>query len=593
MDNTMLRRKILCRSARLLVLLFGLAIAGACSSMKGIDRQIDALVAERTDILGGGAVPPTLRKSMSNDYSRAGMYDKTPETTNPSASEIEYEEQEFRDMQEVLDRLAEYAEKGAGVRMLSLPESLQITQQSSREYITAEEDYIFSAIRLLIERHLWGPRFFDDISFSTDYDLGDGDGRAALNVINDLRVTQRLPYGGEVEARLLTQATQQLKGIVGDQYTQSSELALTANIPLLRDAGMIAQEDLIQAERDLIYAARRFERFRREYLVQIASDYFTIIALQEALANQERSVESRRQNADRQKQLVEAGRKRPSESALAEQNYLGSIDSRNRQRDNLIVAMDNFKIRLGIPVDTEIELAPITFELIEPSISLAEAASRALMYRLDFHTSKDQVVDSRRAVENSRNQLLPSLDLTLGASFVNDETDKSQIASYDFNDSRWSGGATLSLPLDRQIERLNLRAAAIQFHRAERNLDRDRDQLIVDARARVRAIDTARSALNLQERSVEVNTFRNEELLAKEDEVDAQSLIDSQNDLLNTQNLRDGAVRNLRTAILNYLVDTGQMRVTSSGQLEPLEGMVIRQIDPAAGQGGNDPDPGP
>ena len=515
MDNTMLHRKFICRSVCLSVLLFGIAVAGACSSMTGIDRQIDALVADRSEILGGGAVAPQLRKPIDDDYSRAGMYDKTPETTNPSASEIQYEEQEFRELQEVLDRLAEYAVKGEGVRTLTLPETLQIAQRSSREYISAEEDYIFSAIRLLIERHLWGPRFFDDVTFSTDYDLGDGADTAALNVINDLRVTQRLPYGGQVEARLLTQATQQLKGIVGDQYTQSSELALSANIPLLRDAGMIAQEDLIQAERDLIYAARRFERFRREFLVQIASDYFSIIAQQQSLGNQEGTVESRRQSAKRQKELVDAGRKRPSDSALAEQNYLDSIDALNQQRDNLIIALDNFKVRLGLPVDTEIELAPITFELIEPSITLAEAASRALAYRLDFHTTKDGLMDARRAVENSRNQLLPSLDLSLGASFFNDDTDERQIASFDIDDSRLTAAATLSLPLDRQIERLNLRSTAIQFQRAQRNLDRERDQLIVDARARVRAIDTARST-NLQERSLKSvhsesrNCWRNE-----------------------------------------------------------------------------------
>ncbi len=548
--------------------------------MSSIDRQIDALVAERSGILGGGAVPPILRRSMDSDYARAGMHDKLPETNNPSASEISYEPQEQRETEQVQDRLEKYATKGSSVLLITFTDALEIAQRSSREYISAEEDYILSAIRLLIERHLWGPRFFDDVTFSTDYDLGDGSDTAALNVINDLRVTQRLPYGGNVEARLLTQATQQLTGAVGDQYTQSSELALTADIPLMRDAGLIAQEDLIQAERDLIYAARRFERFRREFLVQIASEYFSIIAQQQSIGNQHRSVESRRRSAARQRDLVDAGREPPNEAALAEQNLLTSIDSLNRQRDSLIVSLDSFKIRLGIPVDTEIELAPIDFELIEPAITLSEAATRALIYRLDHHTTKDQLHDARRSVENARNQLLPSLDLSLGASFFNDDTDESQIASFDIDDSRLSAAATLSLPLDRQIERLNLRSSAIRFERAQRELDRERDQIIVDARARVRAIDTARSALSLQERSVEINEFRISELEAKPDTTPAQTLIDAQNDLLSTLNARDAAVRNLRTAILNYLVDTGQMRVTPEGHLDPLEGMEILDIQP-------------
>lgn len=36
----------------------------------------------------------------------------------------------------------------------------------------------------------------------------------------------------------------------------------------------MAREDLIQAERNLVYQARTFERSRRELLVAIAEDYF-------------------------------------------------------------------------------------------------------------------------------------------------------------------------------------------------------------------------------------------------------------------------------------------------------------------------------
>ena len=35
---------------------------------------------------------------------------------------------------------------------------------------------------------------------------------------------------------------------------------------------------LIQAERDLVYSARNFEAFRREFLVAIARDYFALVA---------------------------------------------------------------------------------------------------------------------------------------------------------------------------------------------------------------------------------------------------------------------------------------------------------------------------
>ena len=57
-------------------------------------------------------------------------------------------------------------------------------------------------------------------------------------------------------------ATEDLHRKVSGEGIQSAEIILEADIPLLRGAGNVAREDRIQAERDLIYAAREFERFR-------------------------------------------------------------------------------------------------------------------------------------------------------------------------------------------------------------------------------------------------------------------------------------------------------------------------------------------
>jgi len=54
--------------------------------------------------------------------------------------------------------------EGGEARPIDLEEAFRISQRTGREFLTVEEDYIFAAIRLLIERHLWGPRLFNDTS---------------------------------------------------------------------------------------------------------------------------------------------------------------------------------------------------------------------------------------------------------------------------------------------------------------------------------------------------------------------------------------------------------------------------------------------
>lgn len=554
-------------------LVLGALVVCGCSSMSTIDRRIQGLMDDRTAQLGGGATAPVIREPVESTYVVDGQYDKRPKSINPSADELVFEIQTARSVDEVLERLDRYNKLSENVLHLSLEDCFRISQQSAREYIQAEEEYILDAIRLLIERHRWGPRFFDDVTVSTDYDIVNGNETAALNVINDLRVTQRLPYGGEVEARLLSRATQQLTSVVGNQYSQANELALTANVPLLRDAGLIAQEDLIQAERDLIYAARRFERFRREFFVRVAGEYFSLIAFRDGLVNQEATLQSRRRNAERRRALVRAGIEPPSEAALAEQDVLSVQNQLNDARDRYIVAKDEFKILLGIPMEVEVEPLPVTIAIPEPAVSLSEAVDRAMTFRLDYQTIRDRILDSRRVVANARNQLLPDLDLRLAAAWNTDPDDRG-LPSFEVGNSNYAASVTFGLPLDREIERLNVRSAMVFLQRAVRNQEQARDRIILEARAAVRRVDTSRNALNLQERAVALNERRIEEFEAKSDQITAQQQIEAEDNLLRSRNDRDAAIRDLRTAVLNYLLATGQMRVAADGTFQPLSGMV-------------------
>lgn len=562
-------------ACRAVVAVSTVALAG-CSSMSTIDARIERVVQQRSDDLGGGATAPTLRDRVRASYASPGMYDKQPASLNPAAGELIYEDADPD--RDVLDRLERIYEVSSDALRMDLITALRIAQRSSREFITAEEEYLLAAIRLLIVQHRWSPRFFNDTS-ATMGSLGvDAEFDTALSLINEFRVTQRLPYGGNVEARVVTSAAIQLSQIAGEQYTQANQIILGGNVPLLRNAGLIAQEDIIQGQRDVVYAARDFERFRRQFLVSIARDYFDLIAQQSAIANQRTRLLSIQRESERISARVKAGKQAPYDARNVEQNVLSSQAALVNTQESFKLAKDRFKVRLGIPVEQAIILQPVELELADPEVTVAEAARRALLYRLDFQNRLDRIGDSRRSVANARNQLLPDLDVNAAATFRTDPDLVFGRFDYNAGDSDYNLGVTFGLPLDREIERLTLRAAIIGLERAIRDLDQFRDNIVLDARRSVREIDRARLALELADQAVQINELRLREIQIKIDEVRTQELLDAQDELLLTRDDFDRSLRDLRISILEYLLATGQMRVAPTGLLQPLQDMEVRFI---------------
>ncbi len=551
----------------------GFACAGCGDSLTKIDARTDALLRERAELMGEDSVRPRTEYSPRQRLSRSDPAYGSPNTTNPGSSGLTFTAaDETRDIEA---QLASYATEQAGdaAEELTLIEAFRVTQTYSREFRRAEEDYILAAIRLLIEQHRWGPRFFADTSTSISGAGDDGSFQHALGIVNSLRATQRLPYGGEVEARLVWNATEQLRRTASGRYRQSTDLVLSGNIPLLRGAGMAAREDLIQRERDLVYAARSFERFRRELLVDIASDYFNLVAQQKRIRNQELQLQGLMALEKQTAALVDAGRLREFQKQLTRNQVLNAKSNLANLQETYRLQLDRFKTRIGVSLDDSIRIVDLMLSLVEPQTTLEAATSAGLTYRLDLQNQRDQLADARRQVEVVRNQLLPDLNLSGRILIPTDPADREGGFGLDPNELDYLAQMTLALPVDREIERLNLRSSIISLERAQRAYEQSRDNVTIESRAALRSVDLAKFRLDLAEQQVDINELRLEEQRARSEEVDPQSVVDTQVDLNNARNARDQARSDLQIAILRYLLQTGQMRVGRDGWLEPPEGM--------------------
>ncbi|MCW5756626.1 MAG: TolC family protein [Phycisphaeraceae bacterium] len=579
-----------------------LALSG-CGGLARIDHRIDNLTLDRSALLGTEAATPDRRFRIGpvEDVERSAQYTRQPPTRNPDTRDLFYVQADAArlEAQAVEARLDRYYSESLGIPLESIgyredmatedlpppppiPDNVLVldlsavlaqSQRTAREFLDAQEDYILSAIGLLRERHLWGPRLFNDTTVQVSGRGDQGTFDSALAIINELRLTQRLPSGGDVAARWIVNATEQLRSAATEDYRQSSELVFDASLPLLRGAGSVARDDLIQAERNLVYAARAFEDFRRDFVVNIASTYFGLLQQAASIRNQQEQLRNLRQTLERQRARQQAGEIALFEISITESQVLSTSNSLQSSYERYVLALDSFKIRLGLDPSTPVALAPLDLELNDPVATPTEAAQLALLYRLDLQTTRDRVLDARRAVANSRNNLLPDLNATAQVGLPTDPNQDQAGLAFDPDSLRYQAGLRFSLPLDRETERLSLRSNQIALERALRNFERSRDQVVVEARSRLRNIEVARFQLILAERQVQINELRLEEQRIREDEITPQQLVDTLAELLNARNARDAAVTDLRVAILQYLRDTGQLRIGRDGEVLPLPGM--------------------
>lgn len=558
-------------------LLLMLAMVCGCADFDSLDREAARLIERRQALTLGEDAPndgrpvpasPSVVSPSDSDY-------RPPTTNNPSVNDLPARTDPTPGREPGQEHLVDppmpqmLAGQGEAM-MMTLEEVLAYAIEHSREYRDRKEDLFLASLNLLIERHLWGPRFFNDTvaTFSGTPERGDHD--QVFSLLNDFRITQRLPYGGEVSVGALVDFVNLLQN-ASDRTSPTQDAAITVDavIPLLRGAGMVAREDLIQAERDLVYAARSFERFRREFFVDIAVEYFNLIARQENIENQKRQVEGLERLARRFEALARAGRSPFFEAEQATARVLFALNNLSNAEENYVAALDSFKLRIGMPMTQHLVIVPTEVVVPEPLLDTTEAVQTAYDHRLDLQTAADLIDDARRRVAVARNQLLPDLDVFAGATLGTDPTADIGGLNLSLEHSSYSGGVRFGAPLDRRIETIRYRQSLVAYDRTQRSFTLERDRVAQQVRSAIRRIRQARFTLELQERNVHLATRRLQGVLLDERGQSPREVIEAEEDLLEARNRRDAAVRDLRVSVLQFLLDTGQMRVGPQGEWLP------------------------
>ena len=464
------------------------------------------------------------------------------------------------------------AELGRTLRF-DLFNSVSYAVENARPYQDEMERLYLAALDVTLQRHLFSPRPF--ASLGTRYTGGQQSVayRSALTVTGRAGVRQRLPYGGEIVAEGLVSFVNALNDNVTDG--ESATVALRGSVPLLRGAGMVNLEPLVASERQLVYATRSFEQYRRNFAVDVASRYFRLNSTQTSLRNRFLNYRNLRDLTTRTEALFAAGRVNALEVQRAQQSLLSAEDQLNAAQQSLAGELDNFKVFLGMPVDQSLEVVPIEVEVTKLDETTAESETLALQYRLDLQTARDRVDDARRLVNRAQDGLGPDLTLDAGASIGN--RDAGSASDIDARTTQYDAGLTLDLPIDRLPERNDYRASLIRLQNARRQTAQLEQQVLADVRAARRGVRSAELSLQIQRRGIDLARerldFANESLLLGR-VTNSREVVEAQQSLLTAQDAFDRARANLQILLLQFLRDTGTLRVDpNAGRL----GLAMRR----------------
>ncbi|MBN1846369.1 MAG: TolC family protein [Sedimentisphaerales bacterium] len=452
---------------------------------------------------------------------------------------------------------------------LTLAEAVALATAHNRSYQSQKESLYLSALDLSLSRHEFAPQFSG--LFGGDYTRSAADESVSAN--GQLGFNQLLADGARVSTQI---ATDWLRFLTGDPRTSlGSVLSATVSQPLLRGAGRkIVQENLTQAERNTLYQIRSFNRYRKEFVVQIVSQYFNVLETLDRVKNEKSNYDRLVLAHNQTKMLAESGRRPPLEADQAEQDKLSAWDSYIAAQESYKQQLDSFKITLGIPTEAAIELDPNELdrlggtEINEPEYEEQLLIDSALTHRLDLMNARDQVEDAERRLAVAADNLGMELNL-IGSANVS-SPDGQRPARLQFQQGTYSIGLEGDLNLDRKAERNAYREALITLTQRRRSYTEEKDQVIFDVRQTYRDLREAAARYEIQQMSLRLAQQRVDStaMLLQAGRAITRDLLESQRSLLQAQNSRTSALVRYTIANLEFYRDLGVLQVRPDGLWE-------------------------
>ena len=462
---------------------------------------------------------------------------------------------------------------------LKLVEALEVAAENSRDYQTRKEALYLTALDLTLER--WR---FQVQEVGTLGALVTGTGNEAQDATLDgnLRLSKVLGTGARIVGDIGFSMFRVLT--TGDAFDFVSDLGLSITQPLLGGFGeRIVMEPLTQAERDVVYAVRAFERFRRTFVFDVTSRYLRLLQAANTVENQRANYESLTELRRRNEAWGQAGRMSDVEVDQARQQEVESRDELIQAEQDFQSQLDDFKFLLGLPPQAKIQVSPDALDRLsaaEPTALPFENADFlsmfALKWRLDHLTALDQVDDARRHAEVAADALRNRLDFNAAATLSSTEGENDPL-DIDLDDTQWRAGLDANLALDRMQERNSYRISLIALQRAERSASESEDQIRLGLRDALREAERTLQSWILQKGQVALNERRMESarLQLEAGRASTRDILEATRDMLSAKNSATRTLIDQYLAVLALWRDLEVLRLGSDGPYPDPEMLAL------------------
>ena len=443
--------------------------------------------------------------------------------------------------------------------VLSLPYALALATAHSREYQTQKDRLYEAALDLRLVRHGYETQLFGGASGFYNKNGAD----EIIQTEANFGFNRLLATGTQVGTRVSTAWADVLAGKGNSGLTSVFSAVITQ--PLLRGSDpRIVLEPLTQAERNTLYQIRSFNRFRKTFAVEVATQYFRALELYDLTQNTQAHYDALALLHTHVVKRAAAGLIQGLEADQVQQDML-------KARDDLVVAQrkyeqssDAFKFTLALPMTSEFRIDGGLLEALKkhgvpsPALTLGEAVETALCRRLDMANSADVVLDAQRAVYVAADGLRADLRL------------KAKVGVDTRGNKALSVGPVLDLPLNRVPEQHVYRKALIAMDERRRDYDHLADTVRLEVRDAHRKLVATAERYQIASDGLETAQTRVKKasVLMQYGRTSSRRVLDAQQDLFDARRVATNALVEYAIATLDFYRDTEALQVRPDGMWE-------------------------
>ena len=478
--------------------------------------------------------------------------------------------------------------------VLTLPQAVAIATAHNRGYRLEKELLYITALDMRLTRHEFENQFFsggrEGYGKECNYEGVGGE--------TDFGFQRLLANGARIGTKVGIAWFKVLTGDISGGL--ASILSTTVTQPLLRGSNRkVVMENLTQAERDMLYQVRAFNRFRKTFVVSVITGYYQTLGLADTVKNAKENCRTLDWLYERIEKLAAVGRVPKEELERVRQEALQARDIYIQAEKEYKQMLDEFKFwQLSLPTTMELQLDENELEVLRsvelsnPEFSEAEAIETALDCRLDIANSGDAIADAGRKILVAADGLRGELNLYVGvdATSLSGSSELPSLGALDDDITADRGrlnplrrprdnnplrshrdgaeiGIDWELPVDRVVEQNIYRKALITLTQREREYEEMADWVTLEVRQAYRDLTEAaeRHRVQLEGLKLARERFEKTLLLMQYGRASSRRVLRAQRDFFDAQIAATEALINYTVATLNFYRDTGVLQVRPDG----------------------------